>query len=125
MPASSQGTTVSFDGEPIGSLVGWRVTPATAAVEDFTHGNSPILGTGANSRVVKMVDCTSVDPGEAEVRLLGVPPYVAGEAGKKGGLTFSYEGGGFTLEAILVRFEIEGAVGEFIKGSAVFQLTGD
>jgi hypothetical protein len=124
MPDSSQGSTVSFAGAAIGQLVGWRVSPGQAAVEDFTGFGCDILGTGADARVVKRMDATAVDPGTAEVRLLGVPPYVATEIGKKGSLYFSYDGGGFTLQAILLSFDIEGAVGEFIKGSATFQLTG-
>lgn len=124
MPDFSQGSTVSFNGVPIGSLLSWEVTPAQASTTDATSVDSTILGAGSESRVVKQHDCTAIDPGTASITLLGAP-FVSDDIGMVGDLSIDSEAGAISLEAIFVRFSVQAAVGELIKGSAEFQFTGN
>ena len=124
MAAVSQGSTVSFGGSNIGSLVGFTASPAQAVTTDATSVSATIRGIGEESRVVKRLECTAVDPGTASVRLLGCPPYAVSDIGTKATLTVAFQGGAISLTAILLSFEIEGSVGELLRGTATFQFTG-
>jgi hypothetical protein len=124
MAAVSQGSTVSFDGGNIGSLVGFTASPAQAVTTDATGVSATIWGTGVDTRVVKRLECTAVDPGTVSVRLLGCPPYAVSDIGTKADLTVTFEGGSISWDAILLSFEVEGSVGELLRGTATFQFTG-
>jgi hypothetical protein len=124
-PAYAQGSTVSFNGSPIGQLLSWDVTPASASVTDSTSQDSTILGTGDDARVVKQVDCVAIDPGTASITFLGTAGFVVNDTGMSGSLAVSSDAGDVTLDAILISFQITGAVGELIKGTANFQFTGN
>lgn len=125
MPAFSQGSTVSFNGVPVGELLSWDVTPATASVTDATSQDSTILGSGADARVVKQVDCVALDPGTATITFLGSGGFVVNDTGMSATLSVTSEAGSVSLDAILVSFQITGSVGELIKGTANFQFTGN
>lgn len=125
MPASSQGSTVSFDGENIGQLLGWTVIPGRAVVQDVSSASSYYEGTGSQTRLWREVECLSVEPGRATYTLLGAPPHIKGDIGKRGTLSINFDGGFLTAEAFLEEFETTGSVGELLKGSATFILTGD
>lgn len=124
-PATSQGSTVSFNGTPIGSLLSWEVTPAQATTTDATSQDSTILGAGQLARVVKQVDCTAIDPGTASITFLGGGDFVQNDTGTTGILAITSDAGTISIEAILVSFTITASVGELIKGTAGFQFTGN
>lgn len=123
--ATSQGSTVSFNGIPIGSLLSWEVTPAQATTTDATSQDSTILGAGPQARVVKQVDCTAIDPGTASITFLGGGDFVQNDTGMTGVLAITSDAGTISIEAILVSFTITASVGELIKGTAGFQFTGN
>jgi hypothetical protein len=125
VPAFSQGSVVFFAGQPIGELLSWDVTPANASVTDATSQDSTILGSGADARVVKQVDCVAIDPGTASITFLGSGGFVVNDTGMSGRLAVFSEAGSVALDAILVSFQVTGAVGELIKGTANFQFTGN
>ena len=122
-PDSAQGSTVSFNGSPIGKLRGWRFTPRSAVLENVTGDAATLLGTGDETRVVKQFECLAVDPGSADVTLYGVA-FSKDDVGSKGDLVFTFTGGSLTLEAVLENYEGSGQVGGFIEGSATFRFTG-
>lgn len=124
MPSVSQGSSVSFGSGPLGSLVGWQVSPAQASTTDVTGVDAAMYGTGEDTRLVKQIECTAIDPGTVSVRLLGCPPYTNEDIGTKATLTVDFDGGGIEWEAILMSFEVEGSVGELLRGTATFQFTG-
>lgn len=124
MPAYSQGSTVSFDGDALGQLTGYTLEAGKATTTDITSITSATLGSGDNSRVRREVDCTGIEPGKLTVRLLGCPPYAVADIGTKGGLSVSFDGGSLSGQAILDGFSVDGAVGELLVGSATFTLTG-
>lgn len=125
MPVFSQGSTVTFDGDLLGSVLGWTVNPGTAQVSEVTGLDATTYGTGGDARIVKQRDCTAVDPGSVSVRLLGCPPYTTSDVGSKGMLNVAFDGGSVSAEAILTKFEVEGQVGDLLRGSAEFEFTGD
>lgn len=125
MPVSSQGSTVSFDGSPIGQLLGWSAVPGRAVVQDVSSAESYYVGSGEQKRLWRQVECMSVEPGRATYTLLGAPPHIKGDIGKKATLSIEWTGGSLEAEAFLEEFEATGAVGELLKGSATFILTGD
>lgn len=124
MPASSQSSTVSFDGGALGELTGWTLSAGQAITADVTGAESEIFGEGGDARVLRQLDCVGIEPGRLQVRLFGCPPYSVAEIGSKGTLSVSFTGGSISAQAILDSFEVEAAVGELLRGSASFILTG-
>lgn len=124
-PDYSQGSTVTFNGVPVGQLLSWEVTPRTATTTDATNQDSTILGAGAEARVLKQVDCTAVDPGTASITLLGADPFQTNDVGMAGTLEIAFASGSVIMEAIFLSFTVTASVGELIKGSANFQFTGN
>lgn len=120
---SSQGATVSFDGVPLGQLLTIDASGGSASAESVTSLESAVLGSGADARVIKDVDVLSVDSGRCSVTFFGAPQVV--ECGKKAELEVVI--GGATVlsgEAFLQDYDCQGAVGELVRGSATFQMTG-
>lgn len=121
---SSQGSSVTFNGVPLGRVTNWRASPGSASYVEKTHVGSQILGSGANSRIVREYDCVSVEPGSVDVTLFGCPPYAAADTGLKATLIVSFDGGSLTAEAFLDTFEVTAQVGQFLVGRANFRFTG-
>jgi hypothetical protein len=121
---TSQGSTVTFGGTPIGRLTSFRVTPATAVVEDVTNVGSDVIGAGATARVLREIACTGVEPGGVDITLFGCPPFVSDDTGLEAYLIVTFDGGGFENYAILESFEVTGNVGQFLTGAARFRFMG-
>ncbi len=122
--ASSQGSTVTFNGGQLGQVLSWITTPATAVVQDMTNYDSDLVGTGWTSRVLKSRDCTAIEPGTASATMLGNPGYAWSDVGTKGMLEITCAAGSIAFEAILTKYEIQGSVGELLKYAAEWQYTG-
>ena len=122
---SSQGSSCSFAGQNLGRVTRWRASPGAAVFVEKTNITSEVVGSGANSRIVKTYDCVAIDPGTVEVTLYGCPPYTNAQIGSRETVSVSFEGGSLTRPAYLETFEVTGSVGEFLVGQAVFKLTGE
>lgn len=122
---TSHGSTCSWNGTPLGTVTRFRADPGTAVIVEKTNVTSEVVGVGADARVVKTYDCVAIDPGTLEVTLFGCPPYTTSDIGGRGSAVFTWSGGGITRPAFLERFEVVGAVGQFLVGQAVFRLTGE
>ena len=120
----AQGSTVSFGGD-IGQLLAFTISPGTAGVQDVTSLSSAVVGSGSSSRVLRQYEATSVDSGTATVRLLGCPPFTVDDIGTRETLTIVTDCETYAIDAILESFEVEGAVGELLKGSATFTVFRD
>lgn len=123
-PPSSQGSTVSFDGVPIGRLTNWRFTPATARCEEIVHVGCRVVGIGDNARVVGQRICLGIDPGGADIAMRNVPPWIGDDVGKLGTLTITCAAGSASWQAYLETFDAAGSVGEWLRGTARFQFSG-
>ena len=121
---SSQGSTVSFDGTPIGRVTGFRASPGTAQFEDVTNVGSDVIGTGWDARVLREIACTGIEPGSVDINLFGCPPYLATDIGVAAQLVISFAEGGFEFVAHLETFDVTGSVGQFLTGSARFRIAG-
>lgn len=120
---SAQGTTVEFDGVPIGYLTGfdWE---SSASLEEKTSVSATVVGTGANARVVKSYDATTVEPVKLSIRFHGPPSFADTDAGLVATLTFNAPGATLTGQAFLVSFNHAARPNQWSEGSAVFQFTG-
>jgi hypothetical protein len=121
---SSHGTTVSFDGVPIGYLTGFDTECKAGETHEVTHVESPVFGTGANARVVKEYDVTSIEPPTLTFTFWGPPSFLSTDAGLKAEIVFDSPGNLISGEAILMAFNHSGRAGQWSTGTATFQLTG-
>lgn len=121
---SSQGSTVTFNGSPIGSLTSFRVLPATAVFEDVTNVGSDVVGTSWNARVLREIACVAIEPGGVDINLYGCPPFIAEDVGLSATLEVVMETGTIANYAFLERFEVTGSVGQFLTGTATFRFAG-
>jgi hypothetical protein len=122
MPDSSQGSDVIWNYQTIGYLTGFQCSPGSAVFAEKTNVTSAVVGTGANSRVVKQYDCVAIEPGSVSVTMYGVPPYVVDDIGVKGPLQLATPGGSLSCDAYLESFEVTGSVGEWLAGQARFRI---
>jgi hypothetical protein len=122
---SSHGTTVSFNGTNIGYLTGFDVEAKAGQLSETTNVTSTVVGSGANARVVKEYDCTSVEPPTVSITFHGPPSYDVEDAGFKATLVFDAPGMSVSGEAILLSWNHSGRSNQWSTGSATFQLTGN
>jgi hypothetical protein len=122
---TSHGSTLAFDGTPLGRITGWRESPAQAVYAEKTNVTSPVVGFGSAARILKSYDCVAIDPGQVEVTLWGCPPWGYSDTGRRGAVSLAFDGGSLNLPGYLDSFEVVGAVGQFLVGRAVFRLTGE
>lgn len=121
----AQGTVVTFGGVNIGFLTGFDVQAKSGQLYDKTNVSSPIVGTGANSRILREYDCTSIEPPTIQITFWGPPSYSATDAGLKAAIVFDAPGDEIYGQAILTEWNHQGRVGQWTTGSATFQLTGN
>jgi len=122
---SSQGSTCSFNGQSLGTMTRFRVSPGAAVFAEKTNITSEVVGSASNARIVRTYDCVAIDPGTVEVTLYGCPPYTNAEIGSRGTVSVRFAGGSLSRTAYLETFDVTGSVGEFLVGQAVFKLTGE
>ena len=120
---SSQGSTVSFDGTALGSLLSIAVQSQASSPVDVTYIGSSIVGSGSDARMVREVTVLSIEPTTVEVSFLGASGYSTTDPGNRGTLVIT-GGVGLSATAILTGWGETVAVGEYVKGSASFVLTG-
>ena len=120
---TSQGSAVSFDGDSLGSLLSINVQAQASSPVDVTYVGSTVVGSGASARMVREVDVLSIEPTTVEVSFLGASGYGVTSPGARGSLVIT---GGVSLSANarLTGWGETAAVGEYVKGSASFVLTG-
>lgn len=121
---SPHGTTVTFDGTPIGYLTGYDWEAKAGDLHEVTHVASAVVGSGQGARVVKEYDVTSIEPPTLTITFFGPPSFSMSDAGLKAQIEFDGNGSALQGEAILMTFSHEGRAGQWTTGSATFQLTG-
>lgn len=123
--ADSQGITLTFDGVTLGSIVNVSAPQSLAGEFDCTSLLSPVIGTGVNTRVLQQLNPTSVAPAAITISYIGGPAFGTADQGRVAPLVLTFPTGwSLTGLAYLSEFTPEGAVGEKLRGSATFQLTG-
>jgi hypothetical protein len=112
-------STVSFGGN-FGSVLSFTFTPGSAGIQDVTNHSSLVLG----GRIIRDYVCTSIDSGTATVRILGSTGFSRTSIGTSATLSVTTPAGSLSATAILRSFELEATVGELVRGSAEFTITG-
>jgi hypothetical protein len=112
-------STVSFGGN-FGGVLSFAFTPGTAGIQDVTSHYSQVN----QGRIVRDYVCTSIDSGTATVRLLGSSGFDRLDIGTEATLSVTTPAGSLSATAILRSFELEATVGELVRGSAEFTITG-
>lgn len=121
---SSHGTSVIFGGRTIGFLTGFDTEAKAGDVQEVTHVDSPVFGVGANARVLRQYDCTSIEPPTLSFTFWGPASFAPEDAGLKAQIVFDSPGSVIFGEAILMSFAHAGRAGQWSTGTATFQLTG-
>ena len=71
---SCQNVSVSFGGVALGSLIGFDEGYSAASPTDTTGATATIVGSGGNTRVIRQVEITMIEPGSISFRCWGIPP---------------------------------------------------
>lgn len=121
---SAQGTTITFGGVSIGLLRGFDSSHQAGQLVDVTNVGSAIYGTGADTRLVRQYDCTSIEPARLSCSFYGAGGFSDADLGIVDVLEFSSPQESYSASAMLVEFTYSGSAGEFATGTASFQLTG-
>jgi hypothetical protein len=122
--SSAQGSRVYWGGRYIGSIVKISISQAVGSEFDCTNLGSPIVGSGADSRVVQQVEPVSISPAVVTMELLGGPQFVRDEIGRTKLLRVQTRGGALNGLAYLASFTFDVSTGEKLKNTATFKHTG-
>jgi hypothetical protein len=112
-------SSVSFGGN-FGNVLSFTFSPGSAGIQDVTNHSSQVI----QGRIVRQYVCTSIDSGTATVRLLGSSGFGRLDIGTEETLAVTTPAGSLSATAILRSFELEATVGELVRGSAEFTITG-
>ena len=120
---SSQGCAVSFNGGSLGSLLSIDVKAQAGSTVDCTNMGSTVTGSGNDTRTIRTFTVVSVEPTTVDIAFYGSPGYATSDPGTRAQLTIS---GNISLsaQAILMSWGATATVGDFVKGTASFVLTG-
>lgn len=124
MPQSAQGSRVFWGGRPIGKITAAKAAQSTGGSFDCTSMFSPVIGSGANTRVVRQVNPVDITPAAVTVELLGGSQFSRDDLGRVLLLTVYTPGGTLSGAAYLQDFSADAVVGEKLKSTATFQFTG-
>jgi len=121
---SAQGATVSFNGVALGGLIGFDEGYTAASPTDTTGASATIVGSGGNTRVIRQVEITMIEPGSISFRCWGNPPFGRADIGLSATLAFTIGGVATSWPAQLASVQRVGSAGELIQGSYQFQFMG-
>ena len=124
MISSAQGSRVYWGGTFIGRIVKIGSSQSVGSEFDCTNLASPIVGTGADSRVVQQVEPVSISPAVITMDLLGGSQFNRDDIGRTQLLRIQTPGGSLNGLAYLADFSMEAAAGEKLKSTATFKHTG-
>ena len=122
--ASAQGSRVFWGGRLIGRITSAKAAQATGGSFDCTSMFSPVIGFGANTRVIRQVNPIDITPAVVTLELLGGSQFSQSDLGLVQVLTVYTRGGTLSGAAYLQDFSADAAVGEKLKSTATFQFTG-
>lgn len=124
MIASAQGTQVMWGGRMIGRLTSVKAQQSAGGEFDCTGIASPVVGSGDNTRVVRQVNPTVIEPAVATLELLGGTQFSRGDIGRTANLVVFTPGGTLSGAAYLADFSADAVTGEKLKSTATFKFTG-
>jgi hypothetical protein len=119
-----QNVSVSFGGVALGGLIGFDEGYSGASPTDTTGATATIVGSGGNTRVIRQVEITMIEPGSIAFRCWGNPPFARSDIGLSGTLAFTIAGTTTSWPAQLASVQRVGSAGELLQGSYQFQFMG-
>ncbi len=122
--AEAAGASVSFGGVSLGAFAGFDEQYSAASPTDTTGASATIVGSGGNTRVIRQVEITMIEPGSISFRCWGNPPFTRADIGLSATLAFTIGGVSTSGAAQLVNVQRVGSAGEVIQGSYQFQFMG-
>jgi len=120
----SQGASVTFNGAALGTYVSMSPSWAVGSVHETTNINSPIVGRGTDSRVLKQYNVSTVEPGSVVVKFLGNPTLTYDQIGKTGQLNISWTNGSYSAKGFATALDGDISRGELVQWSMTFQFSG-
>jgi hypothetical protein len=123
MPIPSA-ATLYINGTAMGHVVGLKGSLSAGSPVDITAIDSPVVGTGAQCRVVRQYDCALVEPGECSAEVVGPSAFSYADVGVIGTVAFNIGGFTFSGQAYLSSIDSEARVGDLVRSSVRFQFTG-
>lgn len=121
---TSQGMVATFAGTTLGRVREVDSSFGAAVTTETTTAAATLTGTGANTRVMRRVEITMIDPGTVSFRCWGHPPFGRADIGLAGTLTFTLGGVETSGPAQLSNVQKIGAAGELVQGAYSFLFTG-
>jgi len=120
----SQGATLRFNGVTLGTYISMSPSWAVGSVHETTSKDSPIIGRGTDSRVLKQYNVSTMEPGSVVVNFLGNPTLSFDRMGVTGQLSISWDGGSYSGNGFATALDGDITRGELIKWSMTFQFSG-
>lgn len=120
----AQGATLLFNGVALGTYVSMSPAWAVGAVHDTTSSDSPILGRGTDSRVLKQYNVSTMEPGSVVVKFIGNPTLSLDQIGVTGQLAIYWPGGRYAGNGFATALDGDISRGELIQWSMTFQFSG-
>lgn len=120
MAESAQGSTVSFAGATLGNLLDIDVSGGDA--DSFESGHSAVTGGGIDSVAWMYQDVLRLTPGTISISFIGAS--AVPQIGTRGALVVAGVGAASGI-AFVKDSRVRGTVGDKIRGTATFQLTGE
>jgi hypothetical protein len=109
----------------LGQVTGFDTENSASTPYEFTPATATVVGSGANSRVVRQLNWAAVDNGTVSFRALGNPIFVASDMGLSGTLAFSVGGVSVSRTAAITRSQRAGETGGIIQSAYSFVFTGE
>lgn len=122
--ADTAGLSATFAGSSLGNVVGFDESYSGSSPTERTGASATIVGTGGNTRVIRQVEITMIEPGTISFRCWGNPPFGQSDVGLSGTLAFSVGSVSTSRTAQLASVQRVGSAGELVQGSYTFQFTG-
>jgi hypothetical protein len=96
----------------------------TGNVHETTSVNSPVLGRGTDSRVLRQYNVSAMEPGQVQVRFLGNPTLDLDKIGISGDLSIEWPGGSYSGAGFAIDLAGDIKAGELIQWTMTFQFSG-
>jgi hypothetical protein len=122
----AQGTVVTWGGVRLGLLRKSNVDYPAGGEVEIASLQGQVVGSGMNTRVVKVVDPVTITQPEFTFTCIGVPPLAGLDRGRIEMLTFNMPNSGAAAgaNAFLRNFTIVGGVGELTETTFTFKMSG-
>jgi len=120
-----QGSSITFGGYSLGRMTGFNFQKAAGSSLDVTPVGAALVGSGAGVRVKRQIVATMIEPAVVQISFFGMPSGLNDDSiGMIDTLVISSSVVNVNAYAYLADYSADNPVGDKVKGTATFQLTG-